>query len=578
MKPTRAVSESDAKRYVEEGWWQNKTLLDPFDAAVLSSPNKTAIVAPGGVRVSYAELDRLATRAACGLAGVGVRKGDVVTVQLPNCAEAVVMHLAATRLGAVTNPLLPNLRTKELRYILGFARTKVVITPSHYRNFNFPAMYRELWPELPDLAAIYVVGGDGVKGMRNFSTLYVDGVVPQIRNADANDPTVMIFTSGTESTPKGVMHSHNTFMHATTQMAHVCQLTPDEVIWCPSPVGHGTGFGWGIRLALSLGATLVLQDIWDVDEALRLIEQERCTFVLAATPFAVMLLESPALREPQRQLSLRTFACAGAPIPRGIGEKAREKMGCTLVGMWGLTEGYIASASSVTAPEEKLWGTDGCAMPGVELAIFDEDTRTRILGANEVGELATRGPNVSLGYFNDPERTAAVFRSDGWLFTNDLASMDTEGYIRIVGRKKDTINRGGLKYSSREIEELMLDHPAVAEIALVSLPDKRLGEKACACIVTRMGASITFAEMSSYLSDHGVAKFKLPEYMVLLDSIPMTPSGKMQKFRLQADIVAGAIVTSPPYPSEANLASDTSNQSIGARDEEQLSQDPGPVP
>jgi len=547
MERTRTVSEADAKRYVDQGWWQNKTLLNPFDAAVLRTPDKTAVVAPGGVRLTYVELDHLVTKAACGLLKAGVRKGDVVSVQLPNCAEAVVVHLAATRVGAVTNPLLPNFRAKELRYILGFARTKVVIIPSQYRNFDFPTMYAELWRDLPDLAAIYVLGGKGAEGMRDFDSLYVDRELPPMENADGNDVTVLIFTSGTESTPKGVMHSHNTFMHATTQMARVCQLTSDDVIWTPSPVGHGTGFGWGVRLAPSLGATLVLQDIWDVDEALQLIEQERCTFVLAATPFVVMLLESPALREP-RKTSLRIFGCAGAPVPRLIGEKAREKMGCTLIGMWGLTEGYIASASSPTAPDEKLWGTDGCAMPGgVELAIFDEETRTRMLGPGEVGELATRGPNVSLGYFNDPERTAAVFREDGWLFTNDLASMDTDGYIRIAGRKKDTVNRGGLKYSSREVEELMLQHPAVAQVAVVAVPDERLGEKACACIVTRSDASIEFSEMNTYLSDRGVAKFKLPEYIAVLNSIPMTPSGKIQKFRLRDDIVAGAIVTLPPY-------------------------------
>lgn len=547
MQPTRKIPEADARRYVAEGWWENKTLLEPFDAAVARTPDKTAVVAPGGVRLSYAQVAERVRKAACGLAAAGVAKGDVVSVQLHNCAEALVLHLAITRLGAVTNPLLPTYRAKELRYILGFARSKVVVIPNEYRKFDFPAMYEELWRDLPDLAAVYVLGGDGREGMRNFETLYVDGEPPQVQQ-DPNDVTVLLFTSGTESTPKGVMHSHNTFMHATTNMARVHQVTADDVIWTPSPVGHGTGFGWGIRFVPSLGATLVLQDLWDEEEALRLLEQERCTWVLAATPFVVMLLESEALRRKKWNLSLRTFCCAGAPIPRLIGEQAREKLGCTLVGAWGQTEGYMASVPPLTASDEKLWNTDGCAITGgVELAVFDEETRTRMLPAGELGELATRGPNVSLGYFNDPERTAAVFRDDGWLFTNDLATMDAEGFIRIAGRKKDIINRGGLKYSSREIEELLLQHPAVAQVALVSLPDKRLGEKACACIVARPGTTITFDAIIEHLSRREVAKFKLPEFMVVVDAIPMTPSGKVQKFILRDGILNGAIATTPPY-------------------------------
>lgn len=191
---------------------------------------------------------------------------------------------------------------------------------------------------------------------------------------------------------------------------------------------------------------------------------------------------------------------------------------------------------------------DGRAMPGTELAIYD-DTRTRILPPGEIGELATRGPHVALGYFNDPERTASTFSPDGWLFSNDLATIDSDGYMRIVGRKKDIINRGGLKIAAREIEELFLEYPAVAQVALIPLPDERLGERACACLVTREGADVTFAALASYLSGLGVAKYKLPEFMVILDQLPTTPSGKIQMFQLQNDIVTAAIATSPPYKS-----------------------------
>lgn len=530
---------SSRRDYVKEGWWKNTTLLEPFDRAAKLTPEKTAIVAPGGVRTSYGDLASKVEKAAGALSRLGVSKGDVVSIQLPNIAEFVIVHLAATRLGAITNPLLPNYRAKELQYILGLASSKVAVISGTYRGFNFEEMYAELWPHLPDLAAVYVVGSSAREGMRTFDELVMHSyAAPSVEHC-GSDITSIIFTSGTEASPKGVMHSHDTMMYSTTEMVKVVGLASDDVIWVPSPIGHGTGFQWGVRQAITIGGTMVLQDVWDVEEALRLIEAERCSFVVSATPFVTMLLDSPSLAN--RDLSsLRLFGCAGAPIPRQLGEKAREQLGCTLVGMWGMTECFVGSASSPTDPDEKLWGTDGRAMPGGELAIFD-NAREKILGPGNVGELATRGPHVALGYFKDPERTASTFRSDGWLFSSDLATMDTDGYVRLVGRMKDIINRGGLKISAREIEDLLLEHSGISEVALVPVPDPRLGERGCACIIPRKGHVITLSGIVEFLSSRGMAKYKLPEFVAVLDKLPMTASGKVQRFRLQEDILAGKI-------------------------------------
>ena len=402
--------------YVEQGLWQGKTLLDYFDVAVARDPGKTAIVAPGNVRFTFVELAAAAERATFGLASVGVGPGDVVSLQLPNCAEFIVVHLAATRLGAITNPLLPNYRAKELRYILKFARSKVLVTMQRYRNFDHAAMYAELRGQLPDLKEIFTIGGADIAGMRPYGELVAkSGPLPKVL-LRGDDITALIFTSGTESTPKGVIHSHNTAMFSTVQMARVIRLTSEDVVWMPSPIAHGTGFQWGVRQALTLGASIVLQDIWDAEEALRLIEAERCSYVLSATSFVTMLLDSPSLNSHDLS-SMRIFACAGAPIPRQLGERARAELGCTLIGMWGMTECFVGSASPPDLSDDKLWCTDGRAMPGTELAIFDAD-RNQILPPGEVGELATRGPHVALGYFNDPERSASTFRENGWLFTN----------------------------------------------------------------------------------------------------------------------------------------------------------------
>jgi acyl-coenzyme A synthetase/AMP-(fatty) acid ligase len=399
------------RHYLQTGLWANETLLEYFDATVARDPGKAAIVAPDGVRLSYAELAEQVHRAAFGLAYAGIGKGDVVSLQLRNCAEFIVLHLAATRLGAITNPLLPNYRAKELGYILKCAGTKVLVTMQHYRSFDYEPMYADLWPSLPSLKGIFVVDGSGGHGMRRYDDLLATkGTLPAVRH-DGNDITALIFTSGTESAPKGALHSHNTAMFSTKEMARLLGLTKDDVIWMPSPIAHGTGFEWGVRQALTIGGTIVLQDIWNAEEALRLIETERCTFVLSATTFVTMLLESPLLAS--RDLSsLRIFGCAGAPIPRVLGERARMEIGCTLIGMWGMTECFVGSASAPDMTDDKLWGTDGRSIRGGELAIFDEK-RSCILPPGEVGELATRGPHVALGYFNDPERSASTFREDG---------------------------------------------------------------------------------------------------------------------------------------------------------------------
>jgi cyclohexanecarboxylate-CoA ligase/acyl-CoA synthetase len=352
-----------------------------------------------------------------------------------------------------------------------------------------------------------------------------------------DDVSSLIFTSGTESKPKGVMHSHNTMMYGTLFMAKMQGLTDQDVIWAPSPLGHGTGFLWGLRQALTLGAKLVMQDIWDAEEALRLIEEERCTFTLTATPFATMLVDTPSVGK-RDSSSLRVFASAGAPIPRQLGLDAQEKLGTLLIGMWGMSECFVGSASAPGDTEDKLWGTDGKAVPGGELAIFDE-TRTRMLPPGEHGELATRGPHVALGYFKDPERTRETFSPDGWLFSNDLATIDADGYIRIVGRKKDIINRGGLKISAREMEELLLQHPGVKAAAIVGVPDARLGEKSCVFVIPREENAPTMAELLAFLEERGVAKYKLPEFMVSVKGFPMTPSGKIQKFVLRDGIANG---------------------------------------
>jgi len=541
-------------RYKSSGHWRDYPLLAAFQSAVARTPHKAAIVSPDGRRLTYAETTEKVDAIARNLYGIGIRPGDVVSMQLPNCAEFVLVHLAALRIGAVTNPLLPNYRSKELSFILAFARSKICIIPDRYRGFDYVSMHRELRGALPDLQAVYVKGFDVGPGMRPFDELLEASshASPPEDARSCNDVTLLAFTSGTESTPKGVMHSENTMMYGTLAMASLLRLTSDDVVWTPSPMGHGTAFQWGMRQALTIGATLVLQDVWDPVEGIKLIERERCTFTLGATPFATMLLECPEINKHDLS-SFRIFGCAGAAIPEQLGKRFRERTGCTLIGMWGMTECFVGSASAPAESEQKLWLTDGKAMPGAELAIFDE-TRTKTLPPGQIGELATRGPHVALGYFKDPSRTESTFRSDGWMFSSDLATIDDAGYIRLVGRMKDVVNRGGLKISVREIEEMLLAHGAFSNVALVAVPDARLGEKSCAFVVCRPGRETKFEEVVGYLESKGVAKYKLPEYFVSLPEFPMTASGKIQKFQLRDAFISGRYSSQEPRAAKTPAA------------------------
>ena len=514
--------------------WRDRTLMDAFDDVVRRTPEKLVIVA-GDTRLTYADLARQVRVVAHNLFALGVKAGDVVSIQLPNWTEFFLVHLAATLIGAVTNPLLPIYRAKELSHILKIARSKVAVIPSGFRDFEYPTLYEQLWPTLPELQEIFVVGRDRPSSMRAFSDL-LDEPNPQVsiegtRTVSGSDTAVLIFTSGTEAAPKGVVHSHDTMMYSNITAARVLELTSQEIIWGVSPIAHATGLEWCVRLGIVLGATIVLQETWEREAALDLIEKERCTFTTGATPFAAMLLESPSL-ERRKLTSFKKFLCGGATIPPSLGSALFERVGCRLIPCWGMSECFAATMCSPSDCPQKQWGSDGRAVPGSEIAIFDE-SRTRALGPNEVGEIATRGPHVCRGYYQDPERTAETFSRDGWLFSNDLGTLDGEGYLHVVGRKKDIINRAGLKISAAEVESLLSEHRLVRAAAVISVPDNRLGEKACVFVVPTGGEAPSLEGLTTWLTEKGLAAYKLPEYLVLVPELPMTPTGKVQKFKLR---------------------------------------------
>lgn len=530
----------------EAGHWGDALIIDKIDAVVAAHPDAVAVVdhsSETGERTAYTfgQLDRLAKRVAIGLSKLGVGPGDVVAVQLPNWWHYFVLYPAAARLGAVLNPLMPIYRQRELRFMLGFARTKLLVIPQSFRGFDYPAMLAELRPELPALEHVLVVNGrDPATSFEQVlleprweEDVDLDALFASTRPT-ANDVTELMYTSGTTGEPKGVMHTSNTLLCKSRFAAELFDLQPDDVVFMGSPMAHQTGLMYACLFSMINGLKCVLQDIWDPIAAARNIQEEGCTITLASTPFLSDLVDTPGVAQYDTS-SLRLFLCAGAPIPRVLLRRAAAALpNLYVMSAWGMTENGIVTAAYPGDGEEKVFGTDGRALPHQEVRVVGDDGHP--LPPDQEGRLQARGPTLFVGYFKRPE--AYEIDEDLWFETGDNARMDADGYIRITGRSKDIIIRGGENIPVVEVENLLYRHAAVQDAAIIGLPDPRLGERGCAFVQLKPGTHLSFEEMIDFLSRAQLIKNYLPERLELVEEFPRTPSGKIQKFKLR-DLVAG---------------------------------------
>jgi cyclohexanecarboxylate-CoA ligase len=527
-------------RYVRAGDWADRTLDDAVQAHARQRGDKLAI-ADRRWRLTYRELNRLAHRVACGLLHLGVVAGDVISIQLPNWAEWLIVHCAATKIGAVTNSIGAVYREHEVGYILDYAATSVMVIPDMFRGFSYTDMLAGLRPTLPALREILVVGDHEPPGMRSFAA-FLDTAWEERYSAtdiaalrpDPNQVTTLMFTSGTEANPKGVMHTHNTLGVGTRHPYEVLDLRSDDVVFMASPIGHITAVLLAARLPLMYGMTTVWQDVWNPEVAVDVIAREGCTFTFSATPFLHGLIHAPnATRDTLR--TFRLFGCGGAPIPRELVRRAEDEHGFHVAACYGSSEALVVSATTPDVPRERRYGADGRIVAGVEARLVDPDT-AEPRHSGEEGELQVRTPALFAGYHRDPERTAAVVTADRWYSTGDLCTLDDERYLNVVGRKQDMIIRGGANISAREIEELLVTHPKVANVACVAMPDPVLAERVCAFVICEPGEPLRFDEMVAFLRDKRIAAWKLPERLEIRDSFPMTASGKIQKYVLREQI------------------------------------------
>jgi cyclohexanecarboxylate-CoA ligase len=500
-------------------------------AAAAVRPHHPAVVDRAGA-LTYREVDVRVRRLAGALRGLGIGRGDVVSFQLPNWAEALVVHHATLLLGAVSNPIVPIYRTRELGYILERSRSKVLFVPWRFRGTDHLELARGLG--VAGLSVV-VVDKDGERpplraGERLLSELLEAAPVDREVFAPSDDEVaLLLYTSGTTARPKGVLHTHATLRAENRTIAERYALGRDDVVFMASPVTHITGVLYALQLPALLHGTAVLQDIWDPGRAARLIAEHRATFTVGATPFLRGLVAEGA------RLPLRAFACGGADVPAELVREASQVLGCFVTRVYGSSEHPTVTACGHDDPLEKAATTDGRAMPGSEVRVLYEQGRD--VAPGEAGELAVRGPERFRGYL-DPDDDNGAFLAGGWFMTGDLGRLDADGYLRIEGRLKDIIIRGGENISVKEVEELLAEHPAVAEVAVVAMPDPELGEKGCAFVVPAGDEPPGLDALVAFLLEHGLAKQKLPERLELIDALPTTASGKVQRFRLKERLAA----------------------------------------
>jgi cyclohexanecarboxylate-CoA ligase len=491
-------------------------------------PDDRAVVEVGeGGRLSewsFAELDRAAGHWAALLLELGVKPGEPVAYQLPNLLEFVAVSLGALRIGAVCEPLMPIFRERELEFMLRASDTRVLIVPGEFRGHDHASMALGLKERVEPLEHVVVL----------------EDAVLRARAADPLGPSAemsaqLLFTSGSTGEPKGVLQTHRSLNQAAQMHIRHFGLTADDVIYIPSPLAHQTGFLYGMWIALTLGVPQVVQTSWDAEAGFEAMRSTGVSFVQAATPFLADLVRV-ANERGEALDALKSFVATGTAIPRELARTARTALGADVGGAFGTTESCLGAAFVPGEDPDRAWSTDGRALEGITLRIVD-DTGNE-LPAGEEGNFEVLTPTMFEGYLNRPELTADAVTPDGYYRTGDLARIDAEGYLKITGRVKDVINRGGEKVPVVEVEQVLYTHPAVREVAIVAMPDERLGERACAFVVLKPGGELDFEKMQQYLDAQRVSKPYWPERLEIVEQLPYTPSGKIQKFVLRDQIAA----------------------------------------
>ncbi len=537
-------SDAEIERFYQQGLWAGDTLFSLLENQAATRGDKV-FGTDSTTSFTFGQLRETALRLATGLVRRGVRAGDRVAVQIPSWTDFFVIASAVARIGAVIVPIMPIYRRDEVGYIVSTAGVSVAFTADTYRGFEHARLFLDLQAESPQLRDVVVVRGESLPdGCLAYADLLAD---VDVRSAEVtaelgpgvgpDDPFVVVFSSGTTSRPKGCLHTFNTMCSGARLLGKGWGYSDKDVQFGPSPVTHTTGLVTSFVLPLLYGAGSHLMEAWEPREGLERIAKYGCTGCVSATTFLQMVLNvyDPAVHDAS---SMRFWTSAGAPIPGSFVRAAREQFpAMKVLSLYGRTENITTTMCTVDDDPDRSITSDGRALPLQEVAILDKLGQEVPRG--EEGDIAYRGSMNCLEYIGQPEETARNYTAAGFHRSGDLGTMDADGYVRVTGRLKDIVIRGGLNISVRQVEDLLTAHPAVGDIAVVGMPDERMGEKVCAYLVPAQGHPVlTLVEMRDYLLEHGLAIQKTPERLEIVQELPVTATGKIQKHVLRSDIAA----------------------------------------
>ncbi len=496
----------------------NATLADALRDAAREAPDRVLVRDDDGTLTCAELLDRATTLAHALLRRMPV--GSVVSFTVPNWHEAAVIYLGTTLAGMVVNPILPSLRDRELAFILTDANSRAIFIPQSFGGHDYAAMLARVASGLPDPPEIVAVRGDAA-GHIAFGDLLTEpgsGTLPELSPADTR---MILYTSGTTGRPKGVLHSHDSLRALIEQIGHHWRVDPGDTFLVPSPIAHIGGSIYAFECPLLLGTQAVLMQRWDADVAVRLMLEHRCTHMAGATPFLDGLL-SAAQRAGTRLPDLKVFICGGASVPPTLIRRASEYLDKSAVSrVYGSTEVPVTTIGSLD-DVDRAADTDG--RPGIADVVLVD------------GEIRARGPQMLTGYLH-PEDNRDSFDEAGYFRTGDLGRFTGDGHLVVTGRAKDIIIRNGENISPKEVEDILVTHPGIAEIAIVGIPDPRTGERACATVVAAEPPGPDVSELKSFLAARGVATFKVPEQVRFVDALPKNDAGKVLKHVLKADLI-----------------------------------------
>ncbi len=520
--------EARARAAYAEGRWVRTTLADALQQAEQRTPQRVLLV-DGERRIDCLTLQTQAMALAQALLA-RTSPGSVVSFMLPNWHEAAVIYLGATLAGMVVNPILPSLRDRELQFILKDVDSRLVFIPASFRQQDYVAMLGRVVAQIDNPPEVVVLRGDAGAHTAYDALLQHPGQAP-LPAQEADAVRMVLYTSGTTGRPKGVLHTHNSLHALVSQLGEHWHIAPGDKFLVPSPIGHIGGSIYVFEAPLLLGSTAVLMERWDADEAVQLMQAEGCTHMAGATPFLEQLLAA-ARRANTRLPKLKVFICGGASVPPSLIRQASEYFEQALVTrVYGSTEVPVTTVGA-TRPGETDAAADTDGRRGhAELKLVNHGAAP----AGE-GEVHARGPQMLVGYLHAEDEDSA-FDAEGYFRTGDLARLADDTWLVVTGRAKDIIIRNGENISPKEVEDLLLRHPQIAEIAIVGLPDARTGERACAVIVPRAQPGPDVASLRDFLKQLGVASFKAPEQVVLQESLPKNDAGKVLKHQIRASLI-----------------------------------------